>query len=1026
MDFYDEMWHEASRDVDRDAEVQRDGMARQAARSVWPFIALANDESDLNVRLALAQDGIAAAADAHGVEARDVVASLSSDWRLIREANDADQDQDDDDKDQDDDGSDDDDDDDSDDDGDQDDDGVDDDSDNDGGSTFDPDNDGDDDSSPETDTDNDGGSGKPWEKSSARQGARFPVPVTKTAVYSYDEAVEIAREHGPIQKKIVSPEYWSGHTIVRKDDGTHAVYSGDAWDEPTEQPMLPWHPPTGTPVAHVDNDGNVTRIPSPHTAAFGQFDREDGEESEDHCAECGESGGYGQPGGECEDCMGRNDAMGICPTCTPHSERSDWENEHLLDMRKSSARQGAGFPDAVTGAYDPKNDPASWQWDQQAHPGGPLKGSPDDLFPNGIPLHGDLTPEQQAWLDGGKKKPKTAMRSYACDSCGHEYRASNMSIDSAYCPSCGSENISSYPEEGAKTAAADDRKSHLCTDCMGSGKTIDGQCPVCLGKGVLSYTTAAKDEPTCSGCGEQYGTSQGGHWSESGWQCPNCRSASESERFSRHAVEQGEHNWKPWQYEEPQEGSDVRETPNGMIGEADVVTADEGITDKNLAQPQTYQQQIRSQSAAIWSLLREAAGPLTAHDALSALFAHDEECGQCGDTPTGHSPMEDRCRKGQNILSAYRSLTRSEQNKTSGKTAEKWRSHHIDEVEGEGQEYEIAPQEHADALNKRFGRGSGPVVWHPKQKNRLIHSPNNFWDGPTHVDILRDGNYGFHGYSGAEKFDPEGRTIETHPGVSSWCPDCNGKGDIWGPNENYVHDPEHPYGNFETGNTPYEKKGDCQSCSGTGSLRWDDAVARAQSQKQSSKTAGDYASTVSDTLNANQQGRDANDFASGVARTWNENLSTKPRQLPGGGEYAEGDLDFDPTSEDAAEKDEPDESQAQPLPDRSQVVSYVLRHNPHLSLPEAREIATRAMKLAYPDARNFGSNVPVHDGPITEMVKHLPEKIKSPGGSMPGMPEAPGIGGGAGGAGEAAGEAGEAAGAAEDVAQVAQVAKFLA
>ena len=928
MDFNDEMWHEASRDVDRDAEVQRDGMARQAARTVWPFIALADDESDLNIRLALAQDGIAAAADAHGVDPRDVVASLSSDWRLIREANDADQDQDDDDKDQDDDGSDDDsDDDDSDDDGDADDDGVDDDSDSDGGSTFDPDNDGDDDSSPETDTDKDGGSGKPWEKSSARQGAGFPVPVAKTAVYSYDEAVEIAKAHGPIQKKVVSPEYWSGHTIVRKDDGTHAVYSGDAWDEPTAQPMLPWHAPTGTPVAHVDNDGNVTRIPSPHTAAFGQFDREDGEEGEDHCEDCGESGGYGQPGGECEDCMGRNDAMGICPTCTPHSERSDWENQHLLDMRKSSARQGAGFPDAVTAGYDPKDDPASWQWDQSAHPGAPTSGVPQDLFPNGIPLRGDLTPEQQAWLDQGRKKQ----------------------------------------------SAADDRKSHLCTDCMGSGKTTDGQCPVCMGKGTLAYTTAGvdpslapKDEPTCKDCGEQYGTSQGGTWNGDGWRCATCTAAAQQERFSRHAVEQGEHNWKPWQYDEPEAGSDVRETPNGMIGEADVVTADEGITDKNLAQPQTYQQQIRSQSAAIWAMLRAAS---STHQNQYG----QEICNNCGSLVTGGPG---NCLNCNGVGSGDLHDQEYDRGWHEGsKTAEKWRSHHIDEVEGKGQEYDVAPQEHADALNKRFGQGSGPVVVHPKMRNRLIHSPNNFWDGPTHVDVLRDGNYGFVGHSGAEKFDREGRTVEIRPGMGRSCPKCGGHGDVWGPIEGYTYDPEHPYA------PEYEKKGECGSCSGTGSLHWDDAAAREQSQKQSSKTAGDFSDS------------NATPGFVGEDQSQSNQTSTKPRQVPGGGEYAEGDLDFDPTSEGAAEQDEPDESQAQPLPDRNQVVSYVLRTNPHLSLPEAREIATQAMKLAYPDARNFGSNVPVHDAPITEMVKTLPERLPTPG-------KIPGLGKGKGGGGE--------------------------
>jgi len=49
-------------------------------------------------------------------------------------------------------------------------------------------------------------------------------------------------------------------------------------------------------------------------------------------------------------------------------------------------------------AYDPKSDHSSWQHDRSAHPGGPHKGTPDALFPHGVPLRGPLTPAQERWL----------------------------------------------------------------------------------------------------------------------------------------------------------------------------------------------------------------------------------------------------------------------------------------------------------------------------------------------------------------------------------------------------------------------------------------------------------------------------------------------------------------------------------------------------------------------------------------------------------------------------------------------------
>ena len=72
-------------------------------------------------------------------------------------------------------------------------------------------------------------------------------------------AVEIAKQHIPIQREVCKKEFWVGFTIVL-DAGQYRVYSADAWERPTSQPMLPWSPPKGTPVAHVAIDGTTTLI----------------------------------------------------------------------------------------------------------------------------------------------------------------------------------------------------------------------------------------------------------------------------------------------------------------------------------------------------------------------------------------------------------------------------------------------------------------------------------------------------------------------------------------------------------------------------------------------------------------------------------------------------------------------------------------------------------------------------------------------------------------------------------------------
>lgn len=76
-----------------------------------------------------------------------------------------------------------------------------------------------------------------------------------------DRAVAAAQAGFPAQFEIVDRDNWHGYTLVAKSGaGRVAVYSDSAWDRPGEDPTLPWHPPVGTPVAHVALDGTVTRI----------------------------------------------------------------------------------------------------------------------------------------------------------------------------------------------------------------------------------------------------------------------------------------------------------------------------------------------------------------------------------------------------------------------------------------------------------------------------------------------------------------------------------------------------------------------------------------------------------------------------------------------------------------------------------------------------------------------------------------------------------------------------------------------
>ena len=84
------------------------------------------------------------------------------------------------------------------------------------------------------------------------------------------------------------------------------------------------------------------------------------------------------------------------------------------DPTSAAMFNGEPRPDTGQGtrwaAYNPFSDPQSAYNNPDK---GPHKGTPDDLFPDGVPLHGDLTPEQQAWLD--KRSSKLAVQGDSFD-----------------------------------------------------------------------------------------------------------------------------------------------------------------------------------------------------------------------------------------------------------------------------------------------------------------------------------------------------------------------------------------------------------------------------------------------------------------------------------------------------------------------------------------------------------------------------------------------------------------------------------
>lgn len=59
-----------------------------------------------------------------------------------------------------------------------------------------------------------------------------------------------------------------------------------------------------------------------------------------------------------------------------------------------------------------------------------------------------------------------------------------------------------------------------------------------------------------------------------------------------------------------------------------------------------------------------------------------------------------------------------------------------------GQHYELATDEQSRACRRRF-EGGGKTVLDPNRPGYLLHGIGNWWDGPTEVRILENGDLEF-------------------------------------------------------------------------------------------------------------------------------------------------------------------------------------------------------------------------------------------------------------------------------------------
>lgn len=355
-----------------------------------------------------------------------------------------------------------------------------------------------------------------------------------------------------------------------------------------------------------------------------------------------------------------------------------------------------------------------------------------------------------------------------CKNCGKSFNFNGQSQD-GHCPLCGSSNLSDI-----------ERKRFASKTAVGMAK-----CQDCGGSNDLS----AEGKDYCSDCADETDPEMTHEAGKPTKGSPEPKPENAATKIVNRVLFNGE----PGFYGTP------------------------GESDENSRGP------VRSKKWLDWDKAQKAQGDKTANLADSSCRSCDatgktkdgkNSCGNCGGM--GIVPAE---------VNAPKNASRKTAAEIQGEDmadAETWRSHTIDNPEGD--EYKVAPKEHADALNARFEHGAGPVVWHPTQPNTLVHGPNNFWDGPKDVKVNGDGTYEYiNPYAGqVERFDSSGKTVDTAKYRDCPGPGCR-DGEVWGRRE----DTSDPY-------RGYESKGSCPECGGSGDMSFDQSKAL---DKTSRKTA---------------------------------------------------------------------------------------------------------------------------------------------------------------------------------------------
>lgn len=580
---FDDMWTEATRDYAMEDSIRENAMARVAASKVWPFIANALDERDVETRLLLVREPIEREALHSGVTAKAVEDVLRQDWvHLAKAGDDAGQDQDDSDSDDD---SDDDDKDDSDDDDSDDDDKDDSDSDDDG----DDDSDSDDDSDDDDDSDSDGK--PPWltDKSSARQGAGFPDPVT-ASTKGDDESWDQYRQRSAEQEYANTPTFDEASDLGPRHKG------GGVWHVacPRCGSVVEGYGPGGANSAlsahrsqeHVGTTAGTETTwtgPRPSCDLCKYMDGKDGVPAQYDgkttmgpwaamCEKHFKSHGTGLGTGNGQKITGTTASSGSMagPDSRPgYCDNCGSTNVSMIGDPPARGTGPGGSGRMGDVGYGSKTEckdcghttrySADWKRNAALGFGVPERGIVPGIGEHGEDMHygqnwADLRPgDRLIGMDGATVHKVEPLTEYGDPSpsapVGHTYRLHL-----------------SHPEHGEWT---EDRKGfypdlavyrkskaqqHSEEDQQFAKDFADG----------LSYTRNAS------------------------------KTAAESQ-------DDDSHKWEPWQYK--QNDDETMDTPNGTMGKPDVVTYDEGLTDEKLGNPQTYQQQISRASSRTWDLL---------------------------------------------------------------------------------------------------------------------------------------------------------------------------------------------------------------------------------------------------------------------------------------------------------------------------------------------------------------------------------------------------------------------------------------